>query len=73
MANAYSLADTHLDAGINEALSQNVSLEAYGQALIWKLIERYQAAGRTTSDIVAEVQYTLDNIDDDNTFHVSRN
>ena len=73
MANAFSLAEQHLDAGINEAAENNVSLEAYGQALVWKLIERYKTAGRSTADIISEVQYTLDNIDDDNTFHVSRN
>ena len=73
MADAYSLAKKHLDAGIEEAAENNISLNAYGQALIWKLLERYQAEGRSVSDIVSEVQYTLDNIDDDGTFHVSRN
>ena len=73
MADAYSLAKKHLDAGIAEAGENNISLNAYGQALMWKLMERYQAEGRSTSDIVSEVQYTLDNLDDDNTFHVSRN
>ncbi len=37
------------------------------------LIERYKEAGRTPADIVSEIRYTLDNIDDDGTFHVSRN
>ena len=73
MADAYSLAKKHLDAGIAEAAENNVSVNAYGQALIWKLIERYKEEGRSVSDIVSEVQYTLDNIDDDGTFHVSRN
>lgn len=73
MADAYSLAKTHLDAGIAEAAANNISLNAYGQALIWKLLERYKEAGRSLSDIVSEVQYTLDNLDDDGTFHVSRN
>ncbi len=73
MANAFTLAKQHLDANIAEAEGNNISLEAYGQALVWKLIERYQEAGRTSEDIVAEIEYSLANINDDNTFHVSRN
>lgn len=73
MADAYSLAKKHLDAGINEASENNIELNAYGQALVWKLLERYREEGRSVADIVSEVQYTLDNIEDDGTFHVSRN
>ena len=73
MTDAYGLAKQHLDNNIAEAAQHNISLGAYGQALVWKLIERYKAEGRTAKDIVAELQYTLDNIDDDGTFHVSRN
>lgn len=73
MANAFEIAAEHLDAGLREAEANNIDLPAYGQALLWKLIERYQTEGRSTADIVSEIQYTLDNIDDDNTFHVSRN
>lgn len=73
MANAFSLAKEHLDAGIKAAADNNISVNAYGQALFWKLLERYREEGRPLDDIVAEIQYTLDNIDDDNTFHVSRN
>jgi len=73
MADAYSIAKKHLDAGIAEAAENNISINAYGQALIWKLLEFYRENGRSVSDIVSEVQYTLDNIDDDGTFHVSRN
>lgn len=73
MTDAYTLARQHLDAGIAEAAENNISLAAYGQALVWKLLERYQQEGRTVADIVSEVQYTLENIDDDGTFHVSRN
>ena len=73
MADAYSLAKQHLDSGIKDAEANNVSLNAYGQALVWKLIERYKEAGRTNADIISEIQYTLDNIEDDGTFHVSRN
>lgn len=73
MSNAFSLARQHLDAGIAEASDNNISLDAYGQALVWKLIEHYQEAGRSNADIINEISYTLDNIADDNTFHVSRN
>jgi len=73
MTNAYSLAKEHLDKCLQEATKNNVDLNTYGQALIWKLIERYQESGRSNSDIISEIQYTLENIDDDRTFHVSRN
>ncbi|MEX1237658.1 MAG: hypothetical protein WD994_05265 [Pseudomonadales bacterium] len=73
MTDAYTLARQHLDAGILEATKNDISLAAYGQALVWKLLERYQQEGRSVADIVSEVQYTLDNIEDDGTFHVSRN
>lgn len=73
MADAYSLAAKHLDENISEAADNNVDLNSYGQALVWKLIERYQAEGRPNTDIISEIQYTLDNIADDGTFHVSRN
>ncbi|MFT4721048.1 MAG: hypothetical protein ACI9SB_002223, partial [Candidatus Azotimanducaceae bacterium] len=39
----------------------------------WKLIERYKAEGRSVNDIVSEIKYTLENVEDDGTFHVSRN
>lgn len=73
MADAYSLAKQHLDAGVTEAIDNNIDSNAYGQALIWKILEMYQANGRSGNDIVNEVQYTLENLDDDGTFHVSRN
>ena len=73
MADAYTLAKQHLDTNIADAKSQNIDLNAYGQALIWKLLERYKEDGRTVADIVDEVKYTLENIQDDDTFHVSRN
>ena len=73
MASAYTIAQEHLESGIAAAAAENVDLNAYGQALVWKLIEAYQAAGRSNDDIVSEIKYTLDNIADDNTFHVSRN
>ena len=73
MADAYSLAKQHLDAGIAAATAENIDLNAYGQALVWKLIEKYKENGRSLADIKDEIGYTLDNIDDDGTFHVSRN
>jgi len=73
MTDAYTLAKQHLDAGIQEAADNNVDLNAYGQALVWKLIERYKVEGRSVNDIVGEITYTLENVEDDGTFHVSRN
>lgn len=73
MADTYSLAKQHLDAGVAEAQENNIDANAYGQALIWKILEMYQANGRSGKDIIDEVQYTLENLDDDGTFHVSRN
>jgi len=73
MANAYGVAQQHLEAGIAAAAEENIDLHAYGQALIWKLIEAYQTAGRKNEDIIDEIKYSLDNIADDGTFHVSRN
>jgi hypothetical protein len=73
MTDAYTLAKQHLDTGIQEAADNNVDLNAYGQALVWKLIERYKAEGRSVNDIVGEITYTLENVEDDGTFHVSRN
>lgn len=72
MTDAYTLAKQHLDTGIKDAADNNVDIDAYGQALVWKLIERYKAEGRSVQDIVDEIKYTLDNIEDDGTFHVSR-
>ena len=73
MTNAYSLAKQHLVAGVTEAKDNNIDSHAYGQALIWKVLEMYKDNGRSGADIVAEVQYTLDNLNDDDTFHVTRN
>ncbi len=63
----------NLDAGVAEAAENNVDANAYGQALIWKILEMYKDNGRSAADIVGEVTYTLENLDDDGTFHVSRN
>lgn len=73
MANAYGLAEAHLESNIAAAAQENIDLNAYGQALVWKLIEAYQKAGRSNEDIIGEIKYSLDNIADDGTFHVSRN
>jgi len=73
MSDAYTIAQKHLDSALVEAQENNISNNAMGQALIWKALEMYKKEGRSTKDIVQEVQYSLDNLDDDNTFHVSRN
>jgi len=73
MADAYSLAKRHLDAGVAEAAANNIDLNKYGQALMWKLLELYVENGRKPSDINDEIQYTLENLDGDGIFHVVRN
>ena len=73
MADAYSLAKQHLDAGVAEAATDNIDLNKYGQALMWKLLELYVENGRKTSDISDEIQYTLENLDGEGIFHVVRN
>ncbi|MBV1879539.1 MAG: hypothetical protein KUG79_17995 [Pseudomonadales bacterium] len=73
MTNAYKLAKAHLDAGIAEAAAENIDLNAYGQALVWKLVEVYKQNGRDAKDIQSEIAFLIDNIDDDGTYYVSRN
>ncbi len=73
MADAYSLAKRHLDAGVAEAATDNIDLNKYGQALMWKLLELYVENGRKPSDISDEIQYTLENLDGEGIFHVVRN
>ncbi|MFT6016196.1 MAG: hypothetical protein ACJAX5_000303 [Patiriisocius sp.] len=72
MANAYSIAQQHVETGIAAAAAENIDLNAYGQALIWKKIEAYQTTGRKNDDFIDEIKYTLDNIADDCTFHEIR-
>ena len=72
-SDAYSIAKQHLDAGLAEAKSNNIDVNAYGQALVWKLFELYKESGRKADDINNEIQFTLENLDDDGTFHVTRN
>ena len=38
MADAYSLAKQHLDAGVAAAAADNIDLNKYGQALIWNAL-----------------------------------
>ncbi len=70
---AFTLTKEHLIKGLEEAESHNIDGNGYGQALMWNLLQYYRSLGRTEDDIRSEVQYALDNIDDDGTFHVSRN
>ena len=73
MTNAYSLAKQHLDAGVAEAAENNIDLNKYGQALVWKLFELLAENGRSLNDINDEVQFTLENLDGEGIFHVVRN
>ena len=70
---AFSLAREHLEEGLKAADQAGIDGRAYGQALMWSLLQYYRSIGRTEQDIRDEVGYSLDNLDDDGTFHVSRN
>ncbi|MBL6691433.1 MAG: hypothetical protein ISP91_13680 [Pseudomonadales bacterium] len=71
--NAFELTKNHLIDGINAAEDAGIDGNAYGQALMWNLLQFYKSLGRSEADIRGEVEYALDNLDDDGTFHVSRN
>ncbi|MEL0065500.1 MAG: hypothetical protein VXA40_11825 [Gammaproteobacteria bacterium] len=71
--NAFSLTKEHLLEGLKTAEEYNIDSIAYGQALMWNLLQFYKSNGRSESDIRDEVSYALDNLDDDGDFHVSRN
>lgn len=71
--NAFTLTKEHLIAGLEQAQEHNIDGNAYGQALMWNLLQYYKSLGRKEQDIRDEVSYALDNLDDDGTFHVSRN
>ena len=73
MADACSLAKQHLDAGVAAAAEDNIDLNKYGQALVWKLLELYVENGRELKDINEEIQYTIENLGGDGIFHVVRN
>ncbi len=71
---AYQLAQEDFSAGVARAAEQNVDADMYGQALIWEVLKMYTASGRSPADIRSEIQFTLDNYDDDDPIlHVSRN
>lgn len=71
--NAFEMSKNHLIEGLEAAQAENIDGSAYGQALMWNLLTYYKSLGRSEQDIKDEVLYSLDNIDDDGTFHVSRN
>lgn len=71
--NTFEMTKEHLVNGLQTAESQGIDGNAYGQALMWNLLQYYKSLGRSEADIRGEVEYALDNLDDDNTFHVSRN
>lgn len=71
--NTFEMTKDHLIDGLRAAEDAGVDGNAYGQALMWNLLQYYRSLGRTESDIRGEVEYALDNLDDDGTFHVSRN
>lgn len=71
--NAFELTKGHLLNGLKSAEDDGIDGTAYGQALMWNLLQYYRSLGRSERDIRDEVGYALDNLDDDGDFHVSRN
>ena len=71
--NAFAMTKEHLIEGLRAAEEQNIDGNAYGQALMWNLLQYYKSIGRTEADIRDEISYAIDNLDDDGDFHVSRN
>ncbi len=71
--NVFAMSKENLEAGINQAKAQGIDGNAYGQALMWNLLQYYHWMGRTEADIKSEFQYAIDNLEDDGDFHVSRN
>ncbi len=71
--NSFELSKNHLIDGLKAADDAGIDGNAYGQALMWNLLQYYRSLGRTEDDIRGEVGYALDNLEDDGTFHVSRN
>ena len=71
--NAFELTKDHLLNGLKSAEDGGIDGTAYGQALMWNLLQYYRSLGRSEQDIRDEVGYALDNLDEDGTFHVSRN
>ena len=71
--NAFSLTKEHLIDGLKAAEELNIDGNAYGQALLWNLLQYYKSLGRSETDMRDEISYALDNLDDDGDFHVSRN
>ena len=71
--NAFELTREHILKGMESAAEKGIDGPAYGQALMWNLLQYYRSQGRSEQDIRDEVGYALDNLDDDGDFHVSRN
>jgi hypothetical protein len=71
--NAFELTKEHLIEGLQKGEAEGIDNRAYGQALMWNLLQFYRSSGRKEADIRDEVSYALDNLDDDGDFHVSRN
>lgn len=71
--NVYEFTKEQVLAGIATVEQEGTTPAAYGQAMMWNLLQYYKDSGRSESDIRDEVTYALENLDDDGIFHVSRN
>ena len=71
--NAFEQSKNDLISGLETAEGNGIDGRAYGQALLWNLLQYYRSLGRSEADIRDEVSFALDNLNDDDDFHVSRN
>ena len=71
--NAFEFTKDHLLNSLKSGEDEGFDGTTYGQALMWNLLQYYRSLGRSEQDIRDEVGYALDNLDDDGTYHVSRN
>lgn len=71
MASPYSIAQSHLDAALQEAEAAGIDSERLGKALLREILQRLRAH-RSAEDIRSEVAFELENLEDDQEFHFMR-
>lgn len=71
--NAFSMTKDQITEGLKAAEAEGIDANAYSQAMLWNLLQLYRSLGRKEADIRDEISYAIDNLEDDGTFHVSRN
>ena len=71
--NIFEKTGEDLKAGLKDSEKAGVDENAYLKAMLWNLLQQYVQLGRSEKDIRDEVGFALDNLGDDETFHVTRN